>query len=143
MEHARCGETLGLELDLGSLPPFGEQDRLVCQTNTVPIGLLDVSIDDDRAWDAGLGAEPDRVGRTLLKIVHHLYKPRVPLHCVHRSDIDPVDVRFDATNARSWYARSRSRVATGLLLTAPGIPPLFMGKEFLEDKPWSDSDKTA
>jgi 1,4-alpha-glucan branching enzyme len=45
----------------------------------------------------------------------------------------------DATNARSWYARSRSRVATGLLLTAPGIPMLFMGQEMLEDKLWSDS----
>jgi 1,4-alpha-glucan branching enzyme len=39
---------------------------------------------------------------------------------------------------RSWYARSRARVATGLLLTMPGIPMLFMGQEFLEDKPWSD-----
>jgi len=46
----------------------------------------------------------------------------------------------DSSNSRSWYARSRSRVATGLLLTAPGIPLLFMGQEFLEDKPWSDSD---
>ena len=46
----------------------------------------------------------------------------------------------DGSNPRSWYARSRSRVATGLILTAPGIPLLFMGQEFLEDKPWSDSD---
>jgi 1,4-alpha-glucan branching enzyme len=45
----------------------------------------------------------------------------------------------DPTDARSWYARSRARVATGLLLTAPGIPMLFMGQEVLEDKPWSDS----
>jgi 1,4-alpha-glucan branching enzyme len=45
----------------------------------------------------------------------------------------------DSTNARSWYARSRSRVATSLLLTAPGIPFLFMGEEFLEDKYWSDN----
>ena len=44
----------------------------------------------------------------------------------------------DATNARSWYARSRFRVATTLLLTAPGIPMLFMGQEILEDKPWHD-----
>jgi 1,4-alpha-glucan branching enzyme len=42
----------------------------------------------------------------------------------------------DASNRRSWYARSRSRVAEALLLTAPGIPQLFMGQEFLEDKPW-------
>ena len=44
----------------------------------------------------------------------------------------------DGSNARSWYARSRSRVATGIVLTAPGIPMLFMGQEFLEDKQWAD-----
>ena len=44
----------------------------------------------------------------------------------------------DASDSRSWYARSRSRVATGLLMTAPGIPMLFMGQEFLEDKQFSD-----
>jgi len=47
-----------------------------------------------------------------------------------------IPVLADSSNPRSWYARSRSRVATGLLLTAPGIPQLFMGQEFLEDKPW-------
>ena len=45
----------------------------------------------------------------------------------------------DPSNPRSWYARSRARVATGLLLTSPGIPMLFMGEEFLEDKLWSDN----
>ena len=45
----------------------------------------------------------------------------------------------DPSDPRSWYARSRSRVATGVLLTAPGTPALFMGEEFLEDKLWSDS----
>jgi 1,4-alpha-glucan branching enzyme len=44
----------------------------------------------------------------------------------------------DPSNARSWYARSRARVATGLLLTAPGIPMLFMGQELLEDKFWHE-----
>ena len=44
----------------------------------------------------------------------------------------------DPPNPRSWVARSRARVATGISLTAPGIPMLFMGQEFLEDKPWSD-----
>lgn len=45
----------------------------------------------------------------------------------------------DGSDHRSWYARSRSRFATAVLLTAPGIPQLFMGQEFLEDKPW-DTD---
>jgi 1,4-alpha-glucan branching enzyme len=49
-----------------------------------------------------------------------------------------VPMLADASDRRSWYARSRSRVATALLLTAPGIPSLFMGEEFLEDKNWSD-----
>jgi len=44
----------------------------------------------------------------------------------------------DSSDRKSWYARSRSRTVTGLLLAAPGIPALFMGQEFLEDKNWSD-----
>ncbi len=44
----------------------------------------------------------------------------------------------DAADSRSWYARSRARVATGLILTAVGVPMLFMGQEFLEDKYWDD-----
>jgi 1,4-alpha-glucan branching enzyme len=45
----------------------------------------------------------------------------------------------DPSNHWSWYARSRSRVALGLILTAPSIPMLFMGQEFFEDKQWSDN----
>jgi 1,4-alpha-glucan branching enzyme len=45
----------------------------------------------------------------------------------------------DSSNHRSWYARSRTRVAVGILLTAPGVPQLFMGQEFLEDKPWDEN----
>jgi 1,4-alpha-glucan branching enzyme len=48
----------------------------------------------------------------------------------------------DPANPRSWYGRSRARVATGISLTAPGIPMLFMGQEFLEDKPWADDFET-
>jgi 1,4-alpha-glucan branching enzyme len=49
----------------------------------------------------------------------------------------------DPSDSRSWYARSRSRAATGLLLTAPGIPMLFMGQEFLEDKQFSDDPNSG
>lgn len=52
--------------------------------------------------------------------------PRIPALAAGNSD------------TRTWYARSRSRVATGLVLTAPGIPMLFMGQEFYEDKRWAD-----
>ena len=49
----------------------------------------------------------------------------------------------DGSNSRSWYARSRSRFGMGLLMTAPGIPLIFMGQEFLEDKQWSDTPNPA
>jgi 1,4-alpha-glucan branching enzyme len=63
--------------------------------------------------------------------------------CVENHDIvatgrEPrIPALSDSSNSRSWYARSRSRFATALLLTAPGIPQLFMGQEFLEDKQWN------
>jgi 1,4-alpha-glucan branching enzyme len=43
----------------------------------------------------------------------------------------------------SWYGRSRVRVATGLLLTSPGIPMLFMGQEILEPRNWTDNRDRA
>ncbi|HET7440852.1 MAG TPA: alpha amylase C-terminal domain-containing protein [Terriglobales bacterium] len=63
--------------------------------------------------------------------------------CVENHDIvkvgagQRIPALADGSNHRSWYARSRSRFAMGVLLTAPGIPQLFMGQEFLEDKQWS------
>jgi 1,4-alpha-glucan branching enzyme len=48
----------------------------------------------------------------------------------------------DSSNSRSWYARSRSRVAMGLTLTAAGIPHIFMGQEIFEDKQWSDNPQS-
>jgi 1,4-alpha-glucan branching enzyme len=64
----------------------------------------------------------------IVRFDHESQRPRAPR----------VPALADPSNARSWYARSRARVATTLLLTAPGIPMLFMGQEFLEDKPWHD-----
>jgi len=36
-------------------------------------------------------------------------------------------------NAASWYSRKRSTLGAVLVMTAPGIPMLFQGQEFLED----------
>jgi 1,4-alpha-glucan branching enzyme len=69
--------------------------------------------------------------------------------CVENHDLvqagrDPrIPALADGLNQRSWYARSRSRFATGLLLTTPGIPQLFMGQEFLESNPWSPDPKAS
>lgn len=56
----------------------------------------------------------------------------------HNDAVPRIPALADPSNHRSWYARSRSRFATSLLLLSPGIPHLFMGQEFLEDKLWSE-----
>jgi 1,4-alpha-glucan branching enzyme len=81
-------------------------------------------------------------------IAGNLFPPDLPhawqvVTCVENHDVvqagrDPrIPALADGSNHRSWYARSRSRFATSILLTAPGIPQLFMGQEFLEDKQWN------
>ena len=60
---------------------------------------------------------------------------------VHRERKPRIAKLGDPNAPRSWFARSRARVAAGVSLTAPGIPMLFMGQEFLEDKPWADDLK--
>ena len=73
------------------------------------------------------------------RAVQHLENQDV-VRIDNQTDRQPrVPALADPSNPRSWYARSRSRVANGLLLTSPGIPMLFMGQEFMEDKYWSDS----
>jgi 1,4-alpha-glucan branching enzyme len=82
-------------------------------------------------------------------ILGSLYPPGLPyawnaVTCVENHDVvyagrDPrIPVLADGSNAQSFYARSRSKVATGLLLAAPGIPQIFMGQEFLENRQWYD-----
>jgi 1,4-alpha-glucan branching enzyme len=100
-----------------------------------------------RGADAPLGLEGLR---DALYFTHQLPGRWRTFQCIENHDL--LDVNHDdrqpriasladSSNARSWYARSRSRVASGLLLTAPGIPMLFMGQEFLEDKFWTDSQR--
>jgi 1,4-alpha-glucan branching enzyme len=79
-----------------------------------------------------------------------LYPPGLPnawnaVPCIENHDVvyvgrDPrIPLLADGSNPQSFYARSRSKVATGLLLAAPGIPQLFMGQEFLESSPWNEN----
>lgn len=62
----------------------------------------------------------------------------VPKDVSDHNRMDRLPRVSDPANPRSWHARSRSRIATGLLLVMPGIPMLFMGQEFCEENRWSD-----
>lgn len=93
---------------------------------------------------AGTGAFVDmsRIAREIA--TPHLGDNWRAVQCTENHDIVRLDRGWripkiaDSEDTQSWYARSRSRVALGLTLTAAGIAHLFMGQEFLEDKQWSD-----
>jgi len=47
--------------------------------------------------------------------------------------------RIDGANPGSYAARKRSMLAAATMMTAPGVPMLFMGQEMLEDLQFSSS----
>jgi 1,4-alpha-glucan branching enzyme len=49
--------------------------------------------------------------------------------------------KIDPADPGSWAARKRTMLAAGVLLTAPGVPMLFMGQEFLERGSFVDPPK--
>lgn len=84
----------------------------------------------------------DRIGRELASPILHDKWRAVQYSENHDIVYKGREARIpriaDESNTRSWYARSRSRVALGIIMTAVGIPHMFMGQEFLEDKQWHD-----
>lgn len=50
-----------------------------------------------------------------------------------------VPSEIDAGDPTSWPARKRSTLGAALVMTAPGIPMLFQGQEFLEDEWFRDT----
>jgi 1,4-alpha-glucan branching enzyme len=97
---------------------------------------------DQAAQGAAVVVDMDRIAREIATPA--LNDKWRAVQCTENHDIVRKDrgLRMpriaDGSDSRSWYARSRSRVALGLTLTAAGIPHLFMGQEFLEDKQWDD-----
>jgi 1,4-alpha-glucan branching enzyme len=51
-------------------------------------------------------------------------------------------VRVDGANPESFAARRRSMLAAALMLTAPGVPMLFMGQDALATSGFSDPPRT-
>ena len=93
---------------------------------------------------AGSGAfvDMDSIARELASPL--LSEPWRGVQCCENHDVvykdrgERIPRLADSSNPRSWYARSRSRVALGLTATAVGIQHIFMGQEICEDKQWHD-----
>jgi len=99
-------------------------------------GGRDVRLDLDRLRDALYLTYKDDARWTVFQCIEN--HDLVDFNHTGRDRQPRVPALADPSNARSWYARSRAKVATSLLLTAPGVPMIFMGQEFLEDKYWTD-----
>jgi 1,4-alpha-glucan branching enzyme len=112
--------------------------------------LRDAIVQASGGRDAPVNLDPVR---DRLYPPHGFVDPWRAVHCLENHDIvyanrEPHELKprvaflADPSNRRSWYARSRSRFATAILMTAPGVPLLFMGQEILEDKNWSDNPES-
>jgi 1,4-alpha-glucan branching enzyme len=94
--------------------------------------------------------QPDERALNMSGLARHLWPDGFPQHWQFVHGPENHDIVYHGREERvarlghpdhrhSWYGRSRARVATGISLTAPGIPMLFMGQEFMEEKQWSDN----
>ena len=57
----------------------------------------------------------------------------VESHDTAGNDGARLPVKIDAADPSSYAARKRGMLAAGVLMTAPGVPMIFMGQEMLED----------
>jgi len=108
----------------------------------------------DSYWDLGfqydiqsIMSHHDDNGRDMGKLAWMINKnpARILFSETHDStgELNPWAVRFpravDYENPEGFYARKRSALAAAFVLTAPGIPMLWQGQEFLETELFSDT----
>lgn len=111
----------------------------------------------DAQWDPGFSHplrvvltaqnDADRNMETVRKAIEHRYLNDAFRRVIYTESHDQVangNARLpeeiapgDVTN---WFAKKRSTLGAALALTAPGIPMLFQGQEFLEDRWFDDRD---
>jgi 1,4-alpha-glucan branching enzyme len=107
-------------------------------------------------WDAGFVhpvrqavITPNDADRDLLAVrdaLYHRYNGDAFQRVIYTESHDEVANGHERVpeeiwpgNAGSWYARKRSTLGAALVITAPGIPMIFQGQEFLEDKYFRDT----
>jgi len=91
--------------------------------------------DDDRDMDAVRRAvEPGFAGDVLKRVVY------TESHDEVANGRARIAHEIWPGNSRSWFVKKRSTLGAALVLTAPGIPMLFQGQEFLEEKWFHDQD---
>lgn len=109
-------------------------------------------------WDAGFVhpirdviTQSDDAGRDMNKVrdaLHHAYDGDAFRRVIYTESHDEVangkariPSEVDPENPDDWFAQKRSTLGLALVLTAPGIPMLFQGQEFLVDGWFQDNDE--
>ncbi len=92
-----------------------------------------------------LGLEPDQYGNTLAGEIEHTYNNDVYQKIIFSDSHDTAangSVRLNEAanpgNAGSTAARQHGLIANALMLTAPGIPMLLQGGEFMQEGTFND-----
>lgn len=109
-------------------------------------------------WDANFVhpirdviTQPDDSARDMNKVrdaLHHTYNGDAFQRVVYTESHDEVangksrvPSEVDGDDTDTFFAQKRSTLGLALTLTAPGIPMLFQGQEFLEDGWFQDDDE--
>lgn len=109
-------------------------------------------------WDANFVhpirdvlTQVDDAGRDMNKVrdaLYHAYNGDAFQRVVYTESHDEVangksriPSEVDDADTDAWHAQKRSTLGLALVLTAPGIPMLFQGQEFLEDGWFQDADE--
>ena len=135
--HARFPGTLQVAEDLATIDPITRA------TSAGGFGF-------DTQWDAAFfhpvddtvipPNDSDRSMTAIRDAIAHSYNGKPLQRVVYSEDHDEVangrsriPEMISPGNAGSLAARKRSTLAAGVVFTAPGIPMIFMGQEFLEN----------
>lgn len=91
-------------------------------------------------------SDSDRNMDEVRDALHHHYNGNVTGRVIYTESHDEVangksrvPEEIWPGNAGSWFSRKRSTLGAALVFTAPGIPLIFQGQEFLEDEYFRDS----
>ncbi|MER7767002.1 alpha-amylase family glycosyl hydrolase [Kitasatospora sp. NPDC096140] len=111
----------------------------------------------DSQWDAGFvnalrdaltpARDEDRDMRRVCEAVGHRIGGRTFARVIYTESHDDVARTHERRrlpeaicpeSPRSWFAKKRSTLGAAAVLTAPGIPMIFQGQEYLEDTAFDD-----
>jgi 1,4-alpha-glucan branching enzyme len=101
-------------------------------------GLRDpvvVQEDEDRDMGAVREALEERLGDDVLRRVVYIES-----HDEVANGKARIAHEIWPDNSTHWFVKKRSTLAAAMVMTAPGIPMLFQGQEFLEDEWFQDKD---